>query len=67
MLALDDFLERADRIFDLHELAADAGEDLGDVEGLRQEALDLAGAAAAYAASASFFALAIASSMPPTM
>ena len=29
-------------LLDGHELAGDAGEDLGDVEGLRQEALDLA-------------------------
>ena len=42
VLAVDDRLERADRVLDLHELAGDAGEDLGDVEGLRQEALDLA-------------------------
>src|SRR5436853_7835966 len=43
VLAVDDRLERADRILDLHELAGDAGEDLGDVEGLREEALQLAG------------------------
>src|SRR3546814_1600080 len=34
-----------DRVFQLDELAGDAGEHVGHVEGLRQEALDLAGAA----------------------
>src|ERR671917_60159 len=37
---LDDFLERADRVFQLDELALEAGELLGDEERLREEALD---------------------------
>ena len=41
ILALDHRLERADRVLELDELAADAGEDLGDVERLAQELLDL--------------------------
>jgi hypothetical protein len=45
IFAVDDSLERLHRVFDLHELAGDAGEDFGDVERLRQEALDLARAA----------------------
>jgi len=44
VLAIDDFLEAAHGVFDLHILALEAGELLGDVEGLREEALDLAGA-----------------------
>src|SRR5438045_7907153 len=43
--AIHDRLERADRVLELDELAGDAGKDLGDVERLREEALDLAGAA----------------------
>src|SRR3954467_11268325 len=45
VLAVDHRLERADGVLDLDELARDAGEHLGDVEGLGEEALDLAGAA----------------------
>jgi hypothetical protein len=45
VFAVHDRLERADRVLDGDELAGDAGEDFGDVERLRQEALDLAGAA----------------------
>ena len=41
-LAADDHLEAADRLLQRHVLARRAGEHLGDVEGLRQEALDLA-------------------------
>src|SRR5580692_4722967 len=44
VLAFDDLLEASDRVRDLDVGAGDAGEDLGYVEGLRQEALDLAGA-----------------------
>src|SRR5438270_12036684 len=43
VLARDHRLERADRVVELDELAGDPGEYLGDVERLRQEALDLAG------------------------
>src|SRR3546814_14197996 len=42
IFAIDHRLERLHRVFDRHELAGDVGEDFGDVEGLRQEALDLA-------------------------
>src|SRR4051794_2522981 len=45
ILAVDHRLERADGVLDLDELAGNAGEHLGDVEGLREETLDLAGAA----------------------
>src|SRR3990170_5254228 len=45
VLTLDHRLERAHRVFDLDELARDAGEHFGDVERLAEEALDLAGAA----------------------
>src|SRR3712207_6107184 len=38
--ALDDLLERADRVLQLDELALEAGELLGDEERLREEALD---------------------------
>jgi len=38
-------LEGADRVFELHELTRDAGEDFSDVERLRQEALNLPRAA----------------------
>ncbi len=44
MLAFDDLLEAADRVSDLYVGAGDAGEYLGYVEGLREEALGLAGA-----------------------
>jgi hypothetical protein len=44
VLALDEALEALDRVFEGDELARRAGEDFGDVERLRQEALDLAGA-----------------------
>ena len=44
MLAVHDFLEAADRVGQLDVLALEAGELLGHVERLRQEALDLAGA-----------------------
>ena len=44
MLAFDDFLEAADGVGQLHVLALEAGELLGHVERLREEALDLAGA-----------------------
>ena len=44
MLAVDDFLEAADGVGQLDVLARDAGELLGDVERLRKEPLDLAGA-----------------------
>src|SRR3954469_19021401 len=42
MLAVDDLLERAHRVVDRDVRARRAGERLGDVERLRQEALDLA-------------------------
>src|SRR6478735_4869478 len=42
VLAFDDRLERAHGVLDLHELAGDVGEHLGDVERLAEEALDLA-------------------------
>src|SRR5690606_26531039 len=42
VLAVDDHLERADGILDLDKLARDVGEPLCDVEGLAEEALDLA-------------------------
>ncbi len=45
VFAVDDRLERADGVFDLDELAGDAGEDFRDVERLAKEALDLARAA----------------------
>src|SRR3954452_1157075 len=45
VLAVDDLLEAADRLGDRDVLARRAGELLGDVEGLRQEALDAAGGA----------------------
>ena len=41
-LAGDDHLEAADRLLEGDVFAGRAGEDLGDVERLRQEALDLA-------------------------
>src|SRR5688500_18627949 len=44
IFAVDHGLERADGVLDLDELARNSGEDLGDVEGLGEEALDLAGA-----------------------
>src|SRR3546814_3926163 len=44
IFAIDHRLEALDRVFQLDELAGDAGEHFGHVEGLRQEALDLAGA-----------------------
>ncbi len=44
MLAFHHFLEAADRIGQRNILALDAGELLGDVERLRQEFLNLAGA-----------------------
>src|SRR5438128_189286 len=43
VLALDDLLEAADRVLDLHVRAVDAGERRGDVERLRQKALDAPG------------------------
>src|SRR5690606_40417482 len=43
-LAGEDHLEAADGVLDGHVFAGRAGEDFGDVEGLREEALDLAGA-----------------------
>ena len=42
-VALQDRVERCNGLVDGHRLARYAGENLGDVEGLRQEALDLAG------------------------
>src|SRR5260370_2094083 len=44
VLAFDDLLEAADGVSNFDVRAGDAGEDLGDVEGLREEALHLAGA-----------------------
>src|SRR5829696_5942246 len=44
VLALDQALEALDGVLEGDELAGGAGEDLGDEERLRQEALDLAGA-----------------------
>src|SRR3954465_5632005 len=44
VFAVDDRLERAHRILDLDELPGDAGEHLGDMERLGEEALQLAGA-----------------------
>src|SRR5688572_22198565 len=44
VLARHELLERADGVLDLHVRSRGAGEGLGDVEGLRQEALHLAGA-----------------------
>src|SRR6266849_3787864 len=44
VLAIAQALEAADRIGEVDEDAGRSGEHLGDVEGLRQEALDLAGA-----------------------
>src|SRR5688572_32158956 len=43
VLTLDQRLERAHRVLDLHELAGNVGEHFGDVERLAEEALDLAG------------------------
>ena len=45
MLALDDLGEATDGLADRHIRAGHAGELLGHVEGLRQEALDLTGTA----------------------
>src|SRR3954453_8417938 len=45
VLALGDLLEATDRLGDRDVLARGAGELLGDVERLREEALDAAGAA----------------------
>src|SRR5579871_3337803 len=42
VLTGDDGLEAADRVLQRHDLAVLAGEHLGHVEGLREEALDLA-------------------------
>src|ERR1043165_5450715 len=42
VLAVDDFLKAADGVGSLDELALEAGELLGDEEGLREEALNLA-------------------------
>src|SRR6185503_2033824 len=44
VLALEDLVEAADRVLELDVLAVAAGEHGADEEGLRQEALDLAGA-----------------------
>src|SRR5690606_32588717 len=44
VFTVDNRAETLDRIGKLHELAGRAGKNLGDVEGLRQEALDLPGA-----------------------
>mmetsp|Transcript_20599 Transcript_20599/g.62033 ORF Transcript_20599/g.62033 Transcript_20599/m.62033 type:complete len:405 (+) Transcript_20599:112-1326(+) len=44
VLAVQHTLEARDGVLDVHVLAGRASEDLSDVEGLRQEALDLAGA-----------------------
>src|ERR1700681_4714349 len=44
VLAVAQALEAADRIGEIDEYARRTGEHLGDMEGLRQEALDLAGA-----------------------
>src|SRR5690606_8886002 len=44
VLALDDALEAADGVLERDVLARGAGEDLGDVARLAEEALDLAGA-----------------------
>src|SRR5204863_3272620 len=43
VLPADDALEAADGVLERHDLAVLAGEHLGHVEGLRQEALHLAG------------------------
>src|SRR4026209_983966 len=43
-LAFEDLLEAGDRVLQGDELALEAGELLGDEEGLREELLDLAGA-----------------------
>ena len=43
VLTCADFLERADRVFDLHELALDASELLGNEERLRQGIAELYG------------------------
>src|SRR3954469_7404734 len=43
VLAVEDLLEAADRVFEADELAFHAGELRGDEERLRQEALDFAG------------------------
>src|SRR5713101_626636 len=43
VLPLEDLAEATDRLFQRHVLARPVGEDLGDEERLRQEALDLAG------------------------
>ena len=42
VLAVENFLEAAYRVFDLDILALDAGELLGDMKGLREEAPNLA-------------------------
>src|SRR6516164_2865319 len=44
ILAFAEAAEALDGVREIDELAGRAGEDFGDVEGLRQEALDLAGA-----------------------
>src|SRR5580692_4235805 len=43
VLAFDDFAEASDRVRDFDVGARDAGEDLGYVKGLREEALDFTG------------------------
>ena len=43
MLAFDQFLEAAYRVFHLYVFAGEIGELLGDMKGLGQEALDFAG------------------------
>eukprot|EP00053_Salpingoeca_punica_P005891 m.57224 g.57224 ORF g.57224 m.57224 type:complete len:538 (-) comp13441_c0_seq1:14-1627(-) len=44
VLAVEDLLKAVDRLLELDHLALGVCEDLGDLEGLRQETLDLAGA-----------------------
>src|SRR5215472_9238576 len=44
VLAVDDFLESSDRIGQFHVFTGESRELLGNVEGLREEPLDLAGA-----------------------
>src|SRR5215472_2513586 len=44
VISADDALKAFDRVFEIDKHARTAGEHLGDKEGLRQKALDLAGA-----------------------
>lgn len=43
VLAVEDLLDRLDRLLEGHEATLDTREDLSDGEGLRQETLDLTG------------------------